>query len=44
MSQFEIFTTCYPNRDIVALFEQEIRSYLQHLICQNKSNSYLKNN
>ncbi|WP_208746834.1 tyrosine-type recombinase/integrase [Aquimarina algiphila] len=41
ISQFEKFINHYPNKDIVTLSEQEIRSYLQHLISQNKSNNYL---
>ncbi len=39
--QFEKFINHYPDTDIVALSEQEIRRYLQHLIQQNKSNSYI---
>ncbi|WP_459209095.1 site-specific tyrosine recombinase/integron integrase [Aquimarina rhabdastrellae] len=41
ISQFEKFINHYFNKDIISLSEQEIRSYLQHLINQNKSNSYL---
>ncbi|WP_025740140.1 tyrosine-type recombinase/integrase [Aquimarina pacifica] len=39
--QFEKFINHYCDKDIVALSEEEIRSYLQHLISKNKSNSYL---
>ncbi len=39
--QFEKFINHYPNKDIITLSEQEIRAYLQHLIQQNKSNSYI---
>ncbi|WP_175392657.1 MULTISPECIES: site-specific tyrosine recombinase/integron integrase [Aquimarina] len=39
--QFEKFINHYCDNDIVALSEEEIRSYLQHLISQNKSNSYI---
>ncbi len=39
--QFEKFINHFPDKDIVALSEQEIRNYLQHLIRQNKSNSYI---
>jgi site-specific recombinase XerD len=38
---FEKFINHYCDKDIVTLSEEEIRSYLQHLISQNKSNSYL---
>lgn len=41
ISQFEKFINHYSDKDVVSLSEQEIRSYLQHLINQNKSNSYL---
>ncbi len=41
ISQFEKFINHYPDKDIIALSEQEIRSYLQYLIHQNKSNSYI---
>ncbi len=41
ITQFEKFINYYPDKDIVALSEQEIRNYLQFLINQNKSNSYL---
>ncbi len=39
--QFEKFINHYPNKDIITLSEQEIRAYLQQLIQQNKSNSYI---
>lgn len=39
--QFEKFINHYPNRDLISLSEQEIRGYLQWLIQQNKSNSYI---
>ncbi len=39
--QFEKFINHYPNKNLVALSEQEIRAYLQFLIKQNKSNSYI---
>jgi len=39
--QFEKFINHYPDKDIIALSEQEIRAYLQLLIQQNKSNSYI---
>lgn len=38
---FEKFINHYYDKDIVTLSEEEVRSYLQHLINQNKSNSYL---
>ncbi|WP_109853634.1 site-specific tyrosine recombinase/integron integrase [Aquimarina sp. AU58] len=41
ISQFEKFINHYPDKDIITLSEQEIRGYLQHLIRQNKSNSYI---
>ncbi len=41
ISQFEKFINHYPDKDILTLSEQEIRGYLQHLIRQNKSNSYI---
>ncbi|MFC5044700.1 site-specific tyrosine recombinase/integron integrase [Aquimarina hainanensis] len=41
ISQFEKFINHYFDKDIITLSEEEIRSYLQHLISQNKSNSYL---
>jgi site-specific recombinase XerD len=39
--QFEKFINHFSNKDIVTLSEGEVRSYLQHLISQKKSNSYL---
>ncbi|WP_438711167.1 site-specific tyrosine recombinase/integron integrase [Aquimarina muelleri] len=41
ISLFEKFINQYPNRDILELSEQEIRAYLQLLIHQKKSNSYI---
>ena len=41
ISLFEKFINHYPDKDIVALSEQEIRSYLQVLIQEDKSNSYI---
>ncbi len=41
ITQFEKFINHYSNKDTMTLSEQEIRSYLQHLIRKNKSNSYL---
>ena len=41
ISLFEKFINQYPNKDILELSEQEIRAYLQLLIHQNKSNSYI---
>ncbi len=41
ISQFENFINQYPDRPIVELSEQEIRNYLQQLIQQKKSNSYI---
>ncbi len=41
ISQFEKFINQYPDKDIVTLSEQEIRGYLQLLIGQKKSNSYI---
>ncbi|WP_199185128.1 tyrosine-type recombinase/integrase [Aquimarina sp. I32.4] len=41
ISQFEKFINQYPDKDIVTLSEQEIREYLQLLIRQKKSNSYI---
>ncbi len=41
ISLFEKFINQYPDKDIVELSEQEIRAYLQLLIGQNKSNSYI---
>ncbi len=41
ISQFEKFINQYPDKDIVRLSEQEIRVYLQLLIRQKKSNSYI---
>ncbi len=41
ISLFEKFINHYPQKDIVALSEQEIRKYLQLLIQENKSNSYI---
>ena len=41
ISLFEKFINHYPNRNIIELSEQEVRSYLQLLIQQNKSNSYI---
>ncbi len=41
ISQFEKFINQYPNCPIIELSEQEIRTYLQLLIQQNKSNSYI---
>lgn len=41
ISQFEKFINQYPDKDIVTLSEQEIRGYLQLLIRQKKSNSYI---
>jgi site-specific recombinase XerD len=41
ISLFEKFINQYPGNDIVELSEQEIRTYLQLLIQQNKSNSYI---
>lgn len=41
ISLFEKFINQYPDKDIVELSEQEIRTYLQLLIQQNKSNSYI---
>ncbi|WP_299210626.1 site-specific tyrosine recombinase/integron integrase [uncultured Dokdonia sp.] len=41
ISLFEKFINQYPDKNIVELSEQEIRTYLQLLIQQNKSNSYI---
>ena len=41
ISLFEKFINHYPDKDIVVLSEQEIRRYLQVLIQENKSNSYI---
>ncbi|WP_247672605.1 site-specific tyrosine recombinase/integron integrase [Aquimarina sp. MMG016] len=41
ISLFEKFINHYPDKDIMELSEQEVRSYLQLLIHQNKSNSYI---
>ncbi|PKV51563.1 site-specific recombinase XerD [Aquimarina sp. MAR_2010_214] len=41
ISLFEKFINQYPDKDIVELSEQEIRAYLQLLIRQKKSNSYI---
>ncbi len=41
ISQFEKFINQYPDKDIITLSEQEIREYLQLLIKQKKSNSYI---
>ncbi|OED34890.1 recombinase [Flavobacteriaceae bacterium (ex Bugula neritina AB1)] len=41
ISQFEKFMNHYPDKDIITLSEQEIRAYLQLLIRQKKSNSYI---
>ena len=41
ISLFEKFINQYPDRPIVELSEQEIRKYLQQLIQQKKSNSYI---
>jgi len=41
ISQFEKFINYYPDKEIKMLSEYEVRNYLQHLIQQNKSNSYL---
>ncbi|UZO79601.1 phage integrase N-terminal SAM-like domain-containing protein [Aquimarina sp. ERC-38] len=38
---FEKFINHFYNRGIITLSEEEIRSYLQHLIGQRKSNSYI---
>jgi len=38
---FEKFINYYPNKDMATLSEREVRKYLQHLIQQNKSNSYI---
>ncbi len=39
--QFEKFINHFPNKTITTLSELEIRAYLQYLIQQNKSNSYI---
>ena len=41
ISLFEKFINQYPDKDILELSEQEIRAYLQLLIHQKKSNSYI---
>ncbi|MFD2562690.1 site-specific tyrosine recombinase/integron integrase [Aquimarina rubra] len=41
ISQFERFINRYSDREINQLSEDEIRNYLQSLIHQNKSNSYI---
>ncbi len=41
ISQFEKFINHYPDRQIHELSEQEIRRYLQLLIQQKRSNSYI---
>ena len=41
ISLFEKFINHYPDKNITALSEQEVRAYLQQLIRQNKSNSYI---
>ncbi len=41
ISLFEKFINQYPDKDIVELSEQEIRGYLQLLVHQKKSNSYI---
>ncbi len=41
ISQFEKFINHFHDCPIVELSEQEIRNYLQHLIRENKSNSYI---
>ena len=41
ISLFEKFINHYPDHDIDALSEEEIRRYLQLLIQQHKSNSYI---
>jgi len=41
ISLFEKFINQYPDKDIITLSEQEIRGYLQLLIQQKKSNSYI---
>ncbi len=41
ISLFERFINYYPQKDIIALSEQEIRKYLQVLIQEKKSNSYI---
>ncbi len=38
---FEKFINHYPNQDVAALSEREVRTYLQYLIQQNKSDSYI---
>ena len=38
---FEKFINHFYNKDIITLSEEEIRSYLQHIISQRKSNSYI---
>ncbi|WP_108869410.1 site-specific tyrosine recombinase/integron integrase [Aquimarina aquimarini] len=41
ISQFEKFINKFPNHTIIELSEQEIRTYLQQLIQQKKSHSYI---
>lgn len=41
ISQFEKFINHYPHRETLTLSEQEIRAYLQLLIQEKKSNSYI---
>ncbi|WP_298549093.1 site-specific tyrosine recombinase/integron integrase [uncultured Aquimarina sp.] len=41
ISQFEKFINTYPDKEIIQLSEDEIREYLQSLIRDNKSNSYI---
>ncbi len=41
IAQFEKFINHYPDHALVELSEQEIRTYIQLLIQQNRSNSYI---
>ncbi len=41
IAQFEKFINHHPDHVLVELSEQEIRTYIQLLIQQNRSNSYI---
>ena len=41
IAMFEKFINHYTGMDLIALDENEIRKYLQYLVHQNKSDSYL---
>ena len=41
ITSFEKFINYFHDKKLIELSEQEVRLYLQHLIIQNKSNSYI---